>query len=410
MRFLHTADLHLGKTLEGRNRAVEQERVLAEICELAERHQVDLVLMAGDIYDGFNPSAEAERQLYGFLRRLSSDGSRAVVLIAGNHDQPQRLAAALPLAQEHGIYIVGMPGQLPPVDGQAAPGRARLIEAEGHVLRFRLPHVAERVAVLALPYCSEARLQEVYLRDLADEAALAADYQQRLAALLHEAAAELVERDINLCMAHLFLCGGGVSDSERPLAGMLNVGGSYGVSSSVFPPLLQYVALGHLHRPQQISGALPCVYAGSPLAYSFSEAGQAKNVVLGEVYAGQPAAYQRLPLKSGYPLSVWRAENYTEALSWCEDEKRHDMWVNLEITLSEPLSSEQLTALREAHPRLLSVRGLLPEAEISREPAEDLGIAERFSLFVAQNTGAAAEQALVEMFMELLAQGEEEAL
>lgn len=404
MRFIHTADLHLGKSLEGRSRGEEQAAVLEEIALLAEEQAVDLVLLAGDIFDSFNPSAEAERLLYAFLHRLCADGTRAVVVIAGNHDQPQRLAAAAPLAEMQGIYIVGLPGQLPqpPLLAPSA-GKVQLLQAANHVLTLQLPRVAEPVQVLTLPYCSEARLQELYLTDLADEAAGRADYEARLAALLTEAAAGFRVECLRLVMAHLFLAGGAESGSERPLAtGVPSVGGSYGVHSAIFPAEAQYVALGHLHRPQEVKSAIPCVYAGSPLAYSFAEAGQVKSVILGELSQGKPAVYERRPLASGCPLAVWRAQDYAEALSWCTDERQREVWVDLEIKLLEPLSADQLAALREAHPKLLAVRSLLPELEAVETASEELDIRTRFRQFVAYQTGVEASEQLVALFVELL--------
>ena len=111
LRVLHTADWHLGRTLEGRGRLDEQAAVLEEICELAEAEAADLVLIAGDVYDSVNPPAAAEELFYGTLERLSAAGRRAVVAIAGNHDSPDRLCAARSLAGRHGIALVGLPGE-----------------------------------------------------------------------------------------------------------------------------------------------------------------------------------------------------------------------------------------------------------------------------------------------------------
>ncbi|BCJ88249.1 hypothetical protein skT53_32340 [Effusibacillus dendaii] len=109
MRILHTADWHFGKTLEGRDRLPEQEQFVEELCDICEREKVDWVLMAGDVYQTVNPSAMAEDLFYYSMDRLAANGKRGVVVISGNHDNPDRLVAASPLAHRHGIVLIGRP-------------------------------------------------------------------------------------------------------------------------------------------------------------------------------------------------------------------------------------------------------------------------------------------------------------
>ena len=109
MKILHTADWHLGKLLEGRSCLEEQKIVMKQLVAIAEEQQADMVCVAGDIFDNSHPSAGAEALLYQTLKDLSNGGERLVVLIAGNHDQPSRLEAVIPLVREHGILIYGTP-------------------------------------------------------------------------------------------------------------------------------------------------------------------------------------------------------------------------------------------------------------------------------------------------------------
>ena len=114
MKILHTADWHLGKKLEGISRLQEQRAVLEEICAIADHEAVDAVLVAGDLFDTFNPSSEAEELLYKTLKQLSRNGTRAVVAIAGNHDSPERIEAPDPLARACGIIFAGYPNSIVP--------------------------------------------------------------------------------------------------------------------------------------------------------------------------------------------------------------------------------------------------------------------------------------------------------
>lgn len=109
MRILHTADFHLGKNLEGFSRMDEQEEFLKDFIKIVKENNIDLVIIAGDIYDNSNPPARAEKMFYSTLKQLSENGERLILVIAGNHDNPERLVAAGPLAREHGIIMIGTP-------------------------------------------------------------------------------------------------------------------------------------------------------------------------------------------------------------------------------------------------------------------------------------------------------------
>ncbi|HEY0828227.1 MAG TPA: exonuclease subunit SbcD, partial [Bacilli bacterium] len=160
MRVLHTADWHLGRTLEGRSRLEEQAAFLDELTHMVRDQQIDLILIAGDIYDSVNPPAAAELMFYDAVSRLAEGGVRQVIVIAGNHDNPERLAASGPLAAAHGITLIGHP--TPAI---------QLVD---------IPETQERAMVYALPYPSESRLKEL-LTEETDEEILQAAYSKRVA-------------------------------------------------------------------------------------------------------------------------------------------------------------------------------------------------------------------------------------
>lgn len=392
MKFLHTADLHLGRFLDGRPRWDEQEAVLTEIVGLAAAHQADIVLLAGDIFDGFIPPARAERLFYAFVEQLAAQG-QAVVAIAGNHDQPQRLAAAAPLAAHRNIHLLG--------------------RGEGECLSLSCADgMTARVA--ALPYVSEARAQELFSHSLAREEEQALGYrdclQRRLAALSTDFGPDTA----NLVLAHLFVNGGLSSDSERPLAAQ--VGGSFGVDAGVFPPGTDYVALGHLHRPQSLGQSQPlCRYAGSPLAYSFSEADQVKSVSLGQISRegkGKRLELEVVPLRAGRSLTRWHCSSYGEALARCQDPALAELWVQLRVELDQPLSGEQLDQLQSAHPRLVGVDPVYPQLESGQEQAAtlaELNILQRFAAFSRQSEGVEPDEELLAAFAALLNEDDTEA-
>ncbi|RKQ84271.1 exonuclease SbcCD subunit D [Brockia lithotrophica] len=471
MRILHTADWHLGSTLEGRDRKEEQAAVLEEIVEIAREEDVDLVLVAGDVYDRYNPPAWAETLLYETLARLA-EGGRQVVVLAGNHDSPERIAAAHPLAHERGIHLVGR-----------VPEKPLLFEA-----RRPVRGAPERIAVLPVPYVSEVRLREViyaveegsspndrqsperggggleadpdgisgedpdrgqgagetnplgtppgagetnpvgtlsgagetdpvgappgagetvpgdipYDGTSARRSAYAAKMRQIFGRLLASVPAEVPA----VLAAHLFVLGGSTSDSERPI----EVGGAYALAPEDFPPVA-YVALGHLHRPQELPAPATGAYSGSPLALSFSEAGQSKRVVL-VTWEGSPpqARLTWLPLRRGKPLVrhtfLGGAE---ELLRYARSDADRGAWVEVVVHTPVPLDSEVVREVRRRHPGILIIRPILPEtARESISVTADRPPEEFFRRFYRERTGGKdPEEDLVRLFLELLAEGDE---
>jgi exonuclease SbcD len=387
MRVLHTADWHFGKTLEGRSRMEEQAAFTDELTALVKEAQIDLVLIAGDVYDTVNPSSAAEQLFYDTLARLSDGGTRPVVAIAGNHDHPDRLSASGPLAARQGITLLGLPVEAP--------------------VKLQIARTREEAVIYALPYPSESRLQEV-LSEAADEALLRSAYSERIARLIQTQSANFSKDTVNMIMSHLYVMGGGESDSERPI----QVGGAYTVDAAAFGQTVQYVALGHLHRPQMIKGDIPIRYCGSPIAYSFSEAGQAKSVTIMDIQPGAPAKWEEIPLSSGRPLTKWKAPGgLAEVHRWIEEGKDSRSWIDLELHITESLSMDQIHALRKQHAGIVHIRPIYPSAEREEKKVSiSLPVDQLFRQFYIKQTGGAEpEPELVQLFMELVREDEERA-
>ena len=175
MKILHTADWHLGKLLEGRSRLEEQKIVMEQLVAMADEGQADMVCVAGDIFDNGHPSAGAEALLYQTLKDLSNGGERLVVLIAGNHDQPSRLEAVIPLVREHGILIYGTP-RSKIESGQY--GKFQIESLDEGVFSFEKG--GEQAVVACVPYASERTLNEVLYRDQEEDQERAVTYAQKM--------------------------------------------------------------------------------------------------------------------------------------------------------------------------------------------------------------------------------------
>jgi len=405
LRFLHTSDWHLGRSLEGRSRSSEQEEFVDEICRIASDQQVDAVLLAGDVFDSSNPSAAAEQLFYSALHRLSDGGRRGVVVIAGNHDNPERLVAATPLAGSQGIFLLGLPGQ-EAVGSEAATGGVRLLTGGQSWLELAVPGCAHSAVILALPYPSESRLKDMLQSSLDDEYTLREEYSQRVGYIFRNLSGNCRDDAVNIAMSHIFVLGGAASDSERPI---FSVGGACTVDPLMLPDMVQYTGLGHLHRPQAVAGSpSACRYSGSPLAYSFSESGQSKSVLIVDVLPGGVPAVTEIPLCSGRPLVRWRADGgLPEVYRWLDEGRDTRGWIDLEISLDNPLTMQDIHALRKACPRFVDIRPVYKFDGLGevRESRAGLPIDQLFVSYYKQRFASAPDEKLVELFMELLGEG-----
>lgn len=391
LRILHTSDWHLGKTLERQSRQSEQEMVMEEIVEIAEEESCDLVLVAGDVFDTATPPAWAEALFYETVKALSAGGKRAVVVIAGNHDQPERLTAARPLAERMGIFILGLPQDVPQGEGEAF----RCTASGSSWLELTWPK--EQAVVVALPYPSEARLGEIFSSKIEEED-YAASYAQRVKEL--SAALSLHFRDdtVNLATSHLYVQGGKSSDSERPI----QLGSAPAVPTDYLPSA-QYLALGHLHRPQRLPGGRGR-YSGSPLAYGFGEANQEKSVAIVEVEAGQQPSVKTVPLSAGRILLVWEESSIAKVREKVEAGEAENAWIRLDLKLEEDASPSEIRSLKELCDSFVQIRLLMPqqEEERQRDRRAGLSVDQLFRRFYMKQKGHEPSGELVKLFLELL--------
>jgi exonuclease SbcD len=316
MRFLHTADWHLGRTLGGHSLRAEQEHMLGiEFPRLVAESRPDAVLIAGDIFDRAVPPAEAVALLDDILHQVVFGLKVPVVLIPGNHDEARRLAFGARLLARAGLHI-----------GDSPLGRA---------IPFQDAHGT--VTVVTLPYVSPLFLAQ----QLADDTI--ADHDAGFAALAPLLRNLCPESGRRVLVAHAFVAGGAVSESERSIT----VGGTGQIAAARFAGF-HYTALGHLHRPQaMLDGRLR--YSGSPLAYSTSEAGQAKQMLLVELDAAGGVTTEAIPLT---PLSGLRLLRGDFASLRAAEEGRDD-FVAITLTDPQPIPDAQ-RILAERYPRIIA--------------------------------------------------------
>lgn len=384
MKLLHTADWHLGKKLEGRDRLEEQKLVMRELCELAERHDVDLVLAAGDIFDVYTPGAAAEELFYDSVLALSAGGRRAVVVVAGNHDDPQRLCAARDLAKRHNIFISGGCRDLFELPERNFAVRA--VEAGPGALVFEKD--GERAAVALLPYPSDDRSFAVAEKELS--------YDEKVQRWLNT---ELFgPESLNLALGHLFLAGSKAESGQREI----EAGGAKAVSAGTFSAC-HYAALGHIHRRQHAKNAY---YPGSIMPYHFDEDND-KGVYLLEGGKNGIEAQTFLPLTAYRPLVRLSAESVEQAHALLAENA--GSYAELTLKLPRPLTFAENKALRQSYPDLITLRLVTESAEAGGvfTSRKKLTPRELFEAFYEQRYSHPPEGELTEEFLRLL---EEESL
>ncbi|MEV6489706.1 exonuclease SbcCD subunit D [Actinoplanes sp. NPDC051633] len=284
MRILHTSDWHVGKVLKGQDREEEYKKVLAEVIAIAEREQPDLVVIAGDLYDSAAPTPASTRLVTRALSALRRTGAE-VVAIGGNHDNGPALDALRPWAEAAGITL-----------------RGSVRDNPDELLITGATKDGERWQLVALPFLSQRyaiRAAEMYELSAAETQQTYADHLARLIARLSE---KFVPDTVNLLTAHLTVVGASTGGGEREAHTVMG----YAVPATVFPANAHYVALGHLHRVQQVIGPCPVRYSGSPLAIDFGEEENVCGVAIVDVSADKAARVRDVPVTSAKTLRTVR--------------------------------------------------------------------------------------------------------
>jgi exonuclease SbcD len=408
MKLLHTSDWHLGKRLEDFSRIEEQQAVLQEICEIADREQVHAVIVAGDLFDTFNPPTEAVDLFYRTLKRMTNNGKRPVIAIAGNHDSPDRIEAPDPLARECGIIFAGYPNSV--VTPFELESGLKVLQSTEGFLELQIPGTGAPLRLLLTPYANEFRLK-TYLGHENSEEELRTVLQEKWQEL---ATKHCDENGINVLVTHLFVMKKGGEMPEEPAdeKPILHVGGAQIIYSANIPDQIQYTALGHLHRMSRVD-SVPCpvYYGGSPLSYSFAEANQKKYVMLIDAVPGKDVQVREVELTKGKKLLRKRAEGMEDALQWLSENP--DCLAELTMVTDTYLSAQERKQLSSAHngivtiiPEVKNAAGLSSGSKKSIDLTRSME--ELFTDYFRHAKGQEPNEELMALFTELLALDEED--
>jgi exonuclease SbcD len=383
MRIVHTSDWHVGRRWKGLQRLDELEAVLEQLAAFVEREAIDLVLHTGDVFESRNPPAEAEQLVNRFLLRVGRAGAQ-MVIIAGNHDDPARLDARSLLTELINVQIVGRPRR-------AAQGGSRIVETRG----------GEKAVVAALPFASPGAW--VSALDLVGEEESAHRKYARMFELAVRDLCGAFRRDaVNLLMAHTHLEGSLFGESER----RVHIAEDWAAAPEALPRTASYIALGHLHKPQQVDVRAPAYYAGSLIQLDFGEAGEAKTFNVVTASPGKRGTVEPVPYEGGLPLVDLRA-----ALAEIEataDQYRKG-WLRVTVPLIEP-DPDLNRKVRALLPNALVVRAELPEVDEPTERPLESGLPPvgHYAAYHLRVHSQAADLAVLDAFQDLYDQVSEE--
>ncbi len=382
MRLVHTADWHVGKTLRGQSRLDESARALDQLLDIVRETRADALLVAGDVFDQAAPPPDAERLVYDFLARLSGERV-ACVLIAGNHDHPRRLEALARLVEGLGIHI----------RAEARPADS------GGIVTIPSRDGAERAAIAVLPFVPERKIVDA-CQVLSAERVAYESYAARLEQLLSRLTRGLRRDTVNIALAHLTVAGARAGTGERAL----HLGEIYCIQAQQLPDAFQYVALGHLHRPQEILAPARAAYSGSLLELDFGETEQDKRVVLVTASPGKPARLESIPITAGCRLLDVEGR-LDEVLAQGASLAEAFLRVTVQTDGPAPGIAEQV---RERLPRAVDVRVSYEHAPAPAEQEDvrrtGLEPAELLSLFYRTRLGAEPRPEVLQLFREMYEQ------
>lgn len=401
MKILHTSDLHIGKHIEGSKYSLieEQKNFLEELVEICDENEIDIVVIAGDIFDNGNPSAIAEEILISSIEKLSNNNKRIVILFPGNHDNPKRLSSLKPLLKDKSIFMYT---EFNDVILKENLNTYKILESKENYIRIEIKE--ETVGIGILPYPSEKRMGEIFSEVFDEETQK--DYCEKVREISKRISDNFKSEDVNLFFSHLFVLGGMSTDSERKI----ELGGSYLIETNYLPQNADYIGLGHLHKPQIVNKEKNIYYSGSPLQYSKSEANQAKIVRSLEILNGKIINIENIELKNPSPIEIWNEKSYTDALNRCKNNESSNAYIFLTIKTNEYLSRDEILELYKYKNRIIEIIPIISSKEEEFDEYinyKDRSILENFKDFYKIKRKEEPSIDVIERFIKLV-EGEEE--
>ncbi len=383
MKFLHTSDLHIGKRLDKKPRIDEQVKVINNLVNIVKEKAVDVVLIAGDVFDTFMPSAEAEGVFFDMLYKLSKLNVLTVV-ISGNHDDDERLTASRQISSICGVFFTG--------SNFANNTKIGNVEVEKSGENFLVVKKGnERVFISLLPYPTEYRMKDKFLED--------ETYEQKVSRYISNSIENNTENLPVVLVSHIFMLGGVASSQERSI----ELGGARILPQTIIPPSCVYTALGHIHKRQVINKDRNVIYSGSIMPYSFDEVNSQKSVTVFEIENGKVQNLEEVKLEGYKELIKISVPSVEDAIKMID--ALNDCFIECTLKLDEIISKETLTKLTLNYPNVFfkleyKTGEVAKVAQRSKMSDKDI-----FVEFYKSKFSTQPPEELVDLFLEILNDG-----
>ena len=397
MRIIHTADWHIGKSLDGFSRLEEQKKFLDFFVEQVERISPDIIIIAGDIFDTANPSAVAETLFYDTLSKISANTSALIVIIAGNHDSPKRLASAKSLAKSHGIIIYESH------DDEIEVGRyknANVISCNDGVIKVEIN--GKTANIIAMPYISENRLGESFADLSKSDEDTAKSFQEKFEALIKKKEEFFNKDEFNIMIAHLFAVKASISDEKTGYS----LGGAYIVDSSAFAKTADYIALGHVHKYQVVGGTdKRAYYSGSPIHYNKTEVKTQKKVILDIIIDDEKnISVNEIEIPIFKKIEIWNADSIEEAVAMSLDKKDEESFVYLNIKTDKVISNDDIRQIKSNKRDIIQITPIMEigNIQIVAENMLEKSDEEKFIEFFKERYEIEPNENMVKRYLDIL--------
>ena len=267
---------------------------------------------------------------------------------------------------------------------------------EGYI---KIERKSEQAVVLTVPFPSEKRLEEVLHSEMESEEIQLETYNERLRCLFDRLADQFEEETVNIIVSHLFVMDSLEEGSERSI----QLGGSYLADPDIFPKLADYVALGHIHRPQSVPGHPNIRYSGSPIEYRKGEERYQKQVLCVDIRKGEPVKVEPIELKQYKPIEVWRCTSISEAIMVCEENRDKNCWVYLEIETERAILEDEIKKMKQTKKDILEIHPVLREKDTEEAETswKDRPFPEVFAEFYRRERGVEMSEETRDMLLKL---------
>ncbi len=398
MKILHTADWHLGKKLENFSRLEEQVLVLDEICSIADAEGVDAVVIAGDLFDNFNPQVQAVELFYKTLKRLSSNGKRLVIAVSGNHDSPERIESPDPLARECGIILTGYLSSV--VSPFEIDTGLKILRSDEGFIEVLLPGIGYPLRLILTPYANEKRVKK-FLGVEDTEQELRKVIQDRWEQLSKK---YLDDKGVNILVSHLFMIKKGETNLDEPEdeKPILHVGGLQTIYTESIPKEVQYVALGHLHSKIEVSKTpCPVFYSSSILSYSMGDKSIDKYVLIVDIKPGEKAEIKPVKLNNGKKLIRKTFDSVLECVEFLKNNP--NILIEITIITEEFLETSDRKLIMLAHDGIVAIIPQIQDTEvITNTVSLNKDIKSLFKDYFKYKTKVAPNTEIMALFNEVL--------